>query len=176
MIITASRNSNPDDVIMFFDVLRKEVSLDDENHCMTISVSYLHLWVIEKSKMFNTVFNTDKIFHKNSIMDESSEVFSKKEVMDIKKKISEMIREFDGCSIVKNTNPNSFAPIHIRVIGNGKNDVEKIVDSLVKTSEIIKEIDKNPLTRKFVDRGFRIMIRKDEIWSLGRLSTISKGD
>lgn len=175
MIETALKHSNPNDVIMFFNVLRRKVTRDDTDHCMIMTVSYLHLWVVQKSEMYNT----DEVFHKNAMIDKESKLFSEKEVIDIKKQISKIIQKFDKSLIVENTSPKCFAPIHIQVFGKGENDEEKIVDSLVKVSKIIKEIDANPLTRKFVDKGFRIMIRKDDDWSSnilggGRLSTISK--
>jgi len=175
MVEMALNHSNPDDVIMFFNVLRRKVTRGDKDHCMIMTVSYLHLWVVQKSKMRNT----DEIFHQNMIIDKKSKLFSEKEVIEIKKHISKMIQRFDNSLILENINSKCFAPIHIQVFGKGKNDVEKIVDSLVKTSKIIKEIDANPLSRKFIDKGFRIMIRKDDEWSSnilggGKLSTISK--
>lgn len=175
MIKTILKNSNPNDSILFFNVLKEKVSRDDKDHCMIMTISYLHLWVVEKSKMFNT----DKVFHKDSQVNKNYELFTEKEIECIKNYIPKIIKGLDDCSIIENTNSECFAPIHIKIVGKGKTDLEKIVDSLIKTSRIIKEIEKNFEVKKFIDRGFRIMVRKNGEWSSnilggGRLSTISK--
>jgi hypothetical protein len=174
MIRTTLKNFNSDDLIMFFNVLKEKNTPSDKNHCMVMSVSYLHLWVIEKSRMYND----DKFFHQDANPDENP-LFTEKEIKGLKDTISEIIRNYGGCSILENSNSKCFAPIHIKIKVNGNNEQEEILDTVIKTSKIIKDLDKNLYTKKIIDKGFRIMIRKNGNWSSniltgGKLSTISK--
>jgi len=174
MIRTALKNSNLNDLIMFFNVLKQKVSPGDKNHCVVMSVAYLHLWAIEKSKMYND----DETFHQDTDPEENN-IFTEKEISGLKDTISSTIGNYEGCSVLENSDPKCFAPIHIKIKGNGNNEQEKIVDSLIKTSNIVKDLDKNLYTKKIIDKGFRMMIRKDGNWSSniltgGPLSTISK--
>lgn len=174
MIRTALNNFDSDDLIMFINVLKEKVSPNDKNHCTVMSVAYLHLWVIEKSKMYNN----DETFHQDANPDDNP-LFTEKEIIGLKDTISRIIGNYEGCYILENNDPKCFAPIHIKVEGGGDSEQEKNVDSLIKISRIVKDFDKNLYTKKILDKGFRIMIRKDKDWSSnilagGRLSTISK--
>lgn len=171
MIDTTFKNSNPDDLIMFFNVLRNKIIPTNTDCFVIMTVSYLHLWVMEKSKMY--VQNTD--FHKDSIANVHAPVFLEEEFS----KITDIVKDF-GCVILNNTDETSFAPIHIRVESAGKSEIDQIVNSLLTVSKIIKKIDSDEMTKKFVDKGFRVMIRKEREWTVnilgeGKLSKLTKG-
>ncbi len=174
MIRTTLNNLDSNDLIMFINVLRDKISPSDKNHCVVMSVAYLHLWVVETSKMYKD----DETFHQDAKPDENL-LFTQKEIIGLKDTISRIIGGYEGCYILENSDPKCFAPIHIKVEAEGNSEQEEIVDSLIKISKIIKDFDKNLYTKKILDKGFRIMIRKERDWSSniltgGRLSTISK--
>src|SRR4030067_2161549 len=138
-----------------------------------MSIAYLHLWAVEKSKMYND----DTVFHRNAEIDKFP-IFSVKEVAELKRLVFGIIGKTEGASFVEKTSPKSFAPIHIRVEGKGRKDADAIIDSLVKANRILREIDSHTSTKKLAERGFRLMVRKNDAWSSnilggGRLSAIS---
>ncbi len=175
MIETAIKNSKPNDLIMFFNALRNKVSPQNNEVCVIMSISYLHLWVIEKSKMHNK----DGDFHENAFVKNGFKIFSDEEFDNIKHGIENIIKKNDNCKFLEDKNELCFAPIHIQISSDNKNEIEQIVNSLLVSSKLIKEIDKNQVTRKFIDNGFRIMIRKDGKWTVnilggGKLFPITK--
>lgn len=164
MFEAAFAQTHSENLIFFFNVRKRKLVPNDSDCDVVMTVDYLHLWVMEKEKMHKQ----DSDFHQDAASADSDNRVTA---------VRETLRDFPAV-LVPADDPCSFAPIHVKIETSYSSDVEQIVSGLFVCSGILKKWSVDPQLSLCLQRGVRLMIRREEKWRVhilggGKLSSLS---